>query len=156
MTQRETFLVDVTTRQHSKVHDARISQNSKLADQIPVICATKYHLLGDVTYLLREYLPTPIRDYGNMPKQCKMLTKKCICHSRNSIKYLRWFEAVLQTAPTAGFWKSWQDDKSNNFSPPSAQFVYWIERQRPWSQWGSVHEPLNGDRIPVAPNFRIR
>lgn len=68
--------LDVTIGHLSKVHDARVFWTSSFANRLPMICGTEYHMLGDAAYPLREYLLTPLRDYGNMPKQEKDFNKK--------------------------------------------------------------------------------
>lgn len=57
--------LDASTGCPSKMHDARIFRRSRIANALPQLCSNKYHIVGDAAYPFREYLMTPIRDYGN-------------------------------------------------------------------------------------------
>ncbi|XP_049512731.1 putative nuclease HARBI1 [Dermacentor silvarum] len=68
----EKRFLDVTVGNPSKMHDAKIYRNSRLAARLPQICASgNYHILGDAAYPLRQYLLTPYRDYGKLTSQQK-------------------------------------------------------------------------------------
>ncbi|XP_075748160.1 uncharacterized protein LOC142814111 [Rhipicephalus microplus] len=72
---RKRFL-DVGTGAPSKIHDARILRLSTVLKKLPQPCAGKYHILGDAAYPSREYLITPIRDYGNLNASDKAFNAK--------------------------------------------------------------------------------
>lgn len=58
--------LDVYTGVPSKIHDSRIFKLSFISKEISDICKSKYHLLGDAAYPIREYLLTPYRNYGTL------------------------------------------------------------------------------------------
>ena len=58
--------LDVFTGVPSKIHDARVFRMSFISKDIENICQSKYHLLGDAAYPIRDYLITPFRDYGQL------------------------------------------------------------------------------------------
>lgn len=58
--------LDASTGYPSKIHDARIFRRSRIASTLPQLCSSKYHIVGDAAYPFREYLMTPIRDYGTL------------------------------------------------------------------------------------------
>lgn len=58
--------LDASTGYPSKIHDARIFRRSRISSVLPQLCSSKYHIVGDAAYPFREYLMTPIRDYGNL------------------------------------------------------------------------------------------
>ncbi|XP_037526721.2 putative nuclease HARBI1 [Rhipicephalus sanguineus] len=68
----EKRFLDVTVGNPSKIHDARVFENSRLAKKLPQVCAPgNFHVLGDAAYPLREFLLTPFRDYGSLTDQQK-------------------------------------------------------------------------------------
>ncbi|KAH7936904.1 hypothetical protein HPB49_006279 [Dermacentor silvarum] len=58
--------LDVSTGAPSKMHDSRIFRRSRVANLLPQLCSSVYHIVGDAAYPFREHLMTPIRDYGNL------------------------------------------------------------------------------------------
>ncbi|KAH7959330.1 hypothetical protein HPB49_010436 [Dermacentor silvarum] len=58
--------LDVRTGAPSKVHDSRIFRRSRVANVLPQLCSSVYHIVGDAAYPFKEYLMTPIRGYGNL------------------------------------------------------------------------------------------
>lgn len=55
--------LDVFVGCPSKIHDARIFKMSWISEQLPIICAGRFHILGDGAYPLRECLNKPYRRY---------------------------------------------------------------------------------------------
>ncbi|XP_055838409.1 putative nuclease HARBI1 [Episyrphus balteatus] len=55
----EKRFIDVFVGSPSKIHDARIFQLSFISHDLPDICGTEYHILGDAAYSLRELMLTP-------------------------------------------------------------------------------------------------
>ncbi|XP_058452269.1 putative nuclease HARBI1 [Malaya genurostris] len=58
--------IDVDVGCSSRMHDARIFENSFISEKLPQICGQQFHILGDAAYPLREYLLVPFKDYGNL------------------------------------------------------------------------------------------
>lgn len=60
---------------------------SDISSELPRICGTKYHLVGDSAYHIREYLLTPYKNYGNLTASqinynkklsaCRVLIENC-------------------------------------------------------------------------------
>ncbi|XP_063223145.1 putative nuclease HARBI1 [Bacillus rossius redtenbacheri] len=67
--------VDVFVGPPSKLHDSRIFQLSFLSSELPALCESEWHLLGDAAYPLREWLLTPYRDYGNLTEAEKVFNR---------------------------------------------------------------------------------
>lgn len=72
---RKRFL-DASTGAPSKIHDSRIFRFSTISKKLPQLCAGKYHILGDAAYPSREFLMTPIRDYGSLDASDKAFNAK--------------------------------------------------------------------------------
>lgn len=72
---RKRFL-DCSTGAPSKIHDSRIFRLSTISKKLPQLCAGKYHILGDAAYPSREFLMTPIRDYGSLDASDKAFNTK--------------------------------------------------------------------------------
>ncbi|KAH7971439.1 hypothetical protein HPB49_024102 [Dermacentor silvarum] len=72
---RKRFL-DASTGAPSKVNDSRIFRLSTISKKLPQLCAGKYHILGDAAYPSREFLMTPIRDYGSLYASDKAFSTK--------------------------------------------------------------------------------
>ncbi|KAH7937284.1 hypothetical protein HPB49_010077 [Dermacentor silvarum] len=72
---RKRFL-DASTGAPSKVHDSMIFRLSTISKKLPQLCAGKYHILGDAAYPSREFLMTPIRDYGSLHASDKAFNTK--------------------------------------------------------------------------------
>lgn len=72
---RKRFL-DASTGAPSKVNDSRIFRLSTISKKLPQVCAGKYHILGDAAYPSREFLMTPIRDYGSLYASDKAFSTK--------------------------------------------------------------------------------
>nr|XP_050050091.2 putative nuclease HARBI1 [Dermacentor andersoni] len=72
---RKRFL-DASTGAPSKIHDSRIFRLSNISKKLPQLCAGKYHILGDAAYPSREFLMTPIRDYGSLNASDKAFSTK--------------------------------------------------------------------------------
>ncbi|XP_037502433.1 putative nuclease HARBI1 [Rhipicephalus sanguineus] len=59
--------VDVFLGNTGKTHDSEAFKRSFVVKDLPGICeGDQFHILGDAAYPLREYLLTPVRDYGNI------------------------------------------------------------------------------------------
>ncbi|XP_058816678.1 putative nuclease HARBI1 [Topomyia yanbarensis] len=58
--------IDVDVGYSSRMHDARIFENSFISEKLPRICGQQFHILGDAAYPLREFLLVPFKDYGNL------------------------------------------------------------------------------------------
>ncbi|KAK8760846.1 hypothetical protein V5799_011671 [Amblyomma americanum] len=72
---RKRFL-DASTGAPSKIHDSRIFRLSNVSKRLPQLCAGKYQILGDAAYPSREFLITPIRDYGSLDASDKAFNTK--------------------------------------------------------------------------------
>ncbi|XP_055856165.1 putative nuclease HARBI1 [Episyrphus balteatus] len=72
----DTRYTDVFVGAPSKIHDARIFQLSFISKELPQLCGSEYHILGDAAYPLREYLLTPVKDTGNMTERRRKYNKK--------------------------------------------------------------------------------
>lgn len=77
--------IDVFIGAPSKIHDARIFILSPISSKLPNICQTKYHLLGDAAYMLREYLLTPYKDCGKLTRKERQFNVKH-CQTRVKIE----------------------------------------------------------------------
>nr|XP_050026906.1 putative nuclease HARBI1 [Dermacentor andersoni] len=68
--------LDARTGAPSKIHDSRIFWLSNISKKLPQLSAGKYHILGDAAYPSREFLMTPIRDYGSLDASDKAFNTK--------------------------------------------------------------------------------
>ncbi|XP_071652496.1 putative nuclease HARBI1 [Temnothorax longispinosus] len=73
--------VDAFTGIPSKIHDTRVLKLSDVHETLPGLCeGTKYHILGDGAYPIREWLIVPYKDYGNLSE--RQLFNKKFCATR--------------------------------------------------------------------------
>lgn len=59
-----------------KCHESDIFNMSNIAREIPQICGREFHILGDLTYPLREYLLTPFKESDDMTSQQRIFNEK--------------------------------------------------------------------------------
>lgn len=69
----------------SKIHDSRIFSLSFIRNKLSTVCQSKWHIIGDAAYPLRQYLLTPYRDYGNLTNEQIIYNKK-FCATRVKIE----------------------------------------------------------------------
>ncbi|XP_018364516.1 PREDICTED: putative nuclease HARBI1 [Trachymyrmex cornetzi] len=68
--------IDVFTGIPAKIHDSRVLKLSDINESLPVICESKYHILGDAAYSIREWLLVPYKDYGNLTNKEREFNKR--------------------------------------------------------------------------------
>lgn len=79
------MFIDIFTGISAKVHDSRVLNLSQtipsVTTDLPQICGSQYHILGDSAYPIREWLLTPFRDYGSLSESEKKFNKQ-FCATR--------------------------------------------------------------------------
>lgn len=73
--------IDVFTGAPGKIHDARVFALSDISKELPSICGTKYHIIGDGAYSIREWLLVPYKNYGNFTES-QIIFNKTFCATR--------------------------------------------------------------------------
>ncbi|XP_070385357.1 putative nuclease HARBI1 [Dermacentor albipictus] len=94
--------LDVNTGAPSKMHDSRICRRPRVASVLRQLCSSVYHIVGDAAYLFREYLLTPIRDYGNLDcsdrtfnarlSGTRVLIENAFGDLKNRFRQVHWFD----------------------------------------------------------------
>ncbi|CAI6372569.1 unnamed protein product [Macrosiphum euphorbiae] len=73
--------IDVFTGAPGKIHDARVFALSDISKELPSMCGTKYHIIGDGAYSIREWLLVPYKNYGNFTES-QIIFNKTFCATR--------------------------------------------------------------------------
>lgn len=85
------MFTDIFTGISAKIHDSRVLKLSQtvpsVTSDLPQICGSHYHILGDSAYPIREWLLTPFRDYGSLDGSEKSYNKQ-FCATSVNRKYI--------------------------------------------------------------------